>query len=102
MDKQWRAIFRSRFVLQGWNSKYHKTNETSDNAPVYRLGSYTLYGVIPIASVRIFRHAGVWRLQREDSPVEFGIRKYGSAPQDNPFGKWGDDDGSTTMKVTVA
>lgn len=47
-----------RFMLQGWNNEFTKTDETSDGFPVYRMPSYTLYGVIDIIGVRIKRVQG--------------------------------------------
>jgi hypothetical protein len=77
------------FMLQGWNNIYKKTDEISDNCPIYRLEEYNLYWIIPIIGVRIFREDGVWKMQRDcDFFPLYGFNKYGFAPQGDPFGYW--------------
>lgn len=78
------------FMLQGWNNVYIKTGEMSDDCPVYKLDSYTLYGVFPIIGVSIFRRNGIWVMQRECDGYPNGIHKYGESPQPDPFGYWSD------------
>jgi len=77
------------FMLQGWNSKYHKTSEMSDGCPVYQLNSYILYYFIDIIGVKLFRVDGIWVLQRMcDVVPAMDIKKYGLGPQPDPFGFW--------------
>lgn len=85
------------FMLQGWNSTYYKTTDTSDGCPVYRLDEYALYWTIQIAAVIIYRENGVWRLRRVDCEWTGDIKKYGQTPQGDPFGYW-----SSNMQVLPA
>lgn len=75
----------------GWNNKFHKTSQLSDDCPVYQLAGYNMVGVIPIIGATIYRKDGIWRFRREcdeDEPEFLGIRKYGTSSQTDPFGHW--------------
>ena len=77
------------FMFQGWNNIYYKTSEIADGCPVYSLPSYTLYGFIEIIGVTIYRNNGIWVLQRVcDANPSLEIKKYGAAPQPDPFCFW--------------
>ena len=76
------------FMLQGWNSTYYKTDQSSDGCPIYRLDQYTLYWFIEIAAVVVYRDGGIWKLSRVDFDCGLDINKYGQTPQGDPFGYW--------------
>jgi hypothetical protein len=54
-------------MLCGWNSTLTKTEEIRDDAPVYEMKHYTLYGFIPIIGILIYKNGDKWKLVRYGS-----------------------------------
>lgn len=75
------------FMLQGWNNVFHKTNETSEECPIYELKMYVLYGTIDIIGMYIYKQNGIWRARRACD--EYSLFEKLGFDQSDPFGNWG-------------
>lgn len=54
------------FMLQGWNTYFHISDEMSEDAPVYKMEGYNLYWLIPILPVKIMKSGGYWKMFYSD------------------------------------
>lgn len=75
------------FVLQGWNNVFRKTSEIIEDAPVYTLDMYVLYGTIEIIGLTIYKNGGMWCARRNTD--DYSLFEKEGDDQDTPFGKWG-------------
>ena len=73
---------------RGWNGLYTKTDEYSDDCPIYKLPSYKFFGKIEIIGLYLYKKNGMWIMRREcDQYPMKSYHKYGKM-QDTPYGYW--------------
>ncbi len=73
------------FMFQGWNNIFTKTDELSEDCPIYVLSEYTLYSLIEIIGVNLLKKDGKWRLQRSCDSSYFFTK---ISDEDSPIGTW--------------
>ena|SRR5438874_2305723 len=82
------------FGLQGWNTELVRTDEESDDCPVYYLSPYLLYWLYPVTGGKMMRIKGRWVFRTdEDLEGKYTMKKNVSFLCDEykdpyPYGQW--------------
>ena len=76
------------WYYSGWNAMFYKTDDMSEDCPVYRMDSYAYLPFLYIKGVKIWKRNGKWIMtpdgQRWDN--ELGIQSHHDGY--TPLGEW--------------